>query len=203
VPRATIAACASTLALLVVIGDGCSSSSGGAPPCTVTPPAQDAFCTAVADYDSHCGHCTDCTAQNIEYCDKLSAASSDAYRAAFIACKDTASCSGPPAFTACVLRQMLAVAPTPVQAQAKTAYCTSCMTTNQSDCNGFFSIDPSSGKTGAGYNVLLANDALVNQAITTCSSMCDPLNYALCVAFMSCHQAGGDHCADGGFCAPQ
>ena len=199
----TFGACTLALLLLTLVGGGCSSSSGGAPPCTVTPPAQDPFCSAVAAYDSHCGHCHDCTAQNIGYCDKLSAASSDAYKAAFIVCKDTASCSGPPAFTECVEQRLQAVAPTAAQAQAKTAYCTACMATNQSDCNDFFTIDPSSNKTGAGYNVLLANDALAAQAVTMCSSMCDPLNYALCVAFMSCQQAGGDHCADGGFCAPQ
>ncbi len=202
-PRHFTVGCSATLLAAVFLHGGCSSSSGGAPPCTVTPPSQDAFCSAVAAYDSRCGHCQDCIGQNIEYCDKLSAVSSDAYRAAFIACKDSASCSESPAFAGCVEQQMQAATPTAAQAQAKTEYCASCMATNQSDCDGFFSIDPSNNKTGAGYNVLLASDALANQAAGLCASMCDPLHYALCVAFISCQQAGGDHCVDGGFCAPQ
>ena len=165
--------------------------------------AQDPFCVATASYYSRCNHCSDCTGQNIEYCAGRGAASSAAYRAALPACKDSAPCNVDPAFSRCVEEQMQGATPTPAQAAAKTAYCASCMTTNPDDCNSFFMSDPTTGKTGVGYNVLLASDDLAMMATANCSTMCTPLNYALCVAFQSCKQSGGDHCQDGGFCAPQ
>jgi hypothetical protein len=181
---------------------GCSSHTTATGECTIAPPVQDAFCRAVASYDGRCGHCQDCTAKNLQNCTQKEATLSSAYLAAYVACADSAPCGGDPAYSACVEQDMASATPTAAQAQAKTAYCAACSATNAADCAAFFSADPSSGTTGAGYNVLLYDDDLATKAAATCTSDCDPFHYAVCVALLACVPAGGDYCSDGGFCAP-
>lgn len=192
------------LLLLALAHGGCTSSSTTvtlACASTPVPPAQDPFCTALADYDGRCGHCQDCTEQNLQNCTKLGATVSDAYRGAFVSCKDAAACDGDPRFSTCVEQQMANAVPTAAQAQAKDAYCAACNATNASDCAAFFTVDPAGGKNGAGYNVLLYGDQVATMAVTTCSTKCDPFQYGVCTALLSCGPSGGDHCADGGWCA--
>jgi hypothetical protein len=166
-----------------------------------TPPSQDSFCTALASYDGRCGHCQDCTAKNLQNCQKLGATVSDAYRAAFVSCQDSAPCETDPHFSACVEEQMQSATPTAAQLQAKTAYCNACNATNAADCANFFAVDPSSGKNGPGYSILVYGDSIATQAATLCTADCDPFKYAVCVALASCGPSGGDYCADGGLCA--
>jgi len=188
---------------LVFAHGGCSSSSSGPTPCAATPvpPAQDTFCTALASYDGRCGHCDDCTAKNLQNCTKRSGALSDVHRAAFVGCKDSASCGADPAFSACVEQQMKNATPTDAQSRAKDDYCNRCNATNAADCTNFFLVDPGSGKTGAGYGILLYNDDIAARAPVDCAAECDPFRYAVCVALLACGPSGGDYCADGGFCA--
>jgi hypothetical protein len=195
--------------LLAIVLAGCSSTgpSSSVQPCatTPTPPAQDEFCTALADYYGRCGHCSDCAERNLQNCTKKGASISAAYRAAFLSCKDAIPCTGligadpggDPSFSACVETQMQKATPTSAQTQAKTAYCNACGATNASDCTNFF--EPK----GAGYNILLYSDAVAAMASATCASTCDPLNYGVCVALAFCGPSGGDYCsADGGLCTP-
>jgi hypothetical protein len=200
--RATaLAGAAGALVAVLLAHGGCSSRiSETTPPCTATPPAQDPYCTALASYDGRCGHCTDCTGQNLQNCSKAGSAIGDAYRAAFVSCKDQHPCNADPRFSSCVEQQMVGVAPTAAQAQAKSAYCTTCSATNASDCNGFFDLDPASGTHGIGYDVLLVSDAVAASAITTCSPKCNPFDYGVCVALLMCSASGGDYCANSGFC---
>jgi hypothetical protein len=189
---------------------GCSSTatgSGSSPSssaCSTSPvaPAQDAFCTALSSYDGRCGHCEDCTAKNLQNCTKIGATASDAYRNAFVACKDAAPCEGDPHTSACVKEKMAIATPTPAQEKAKAAYCNACNGTNARDCASFFSVNGPSGTNALGYNILLYSDTVAMMAVTTCSSTCDPFKYAVCVALLSCGPSGGDFCADGGLCAP-
>lgn len=111
-------------------------------------------------------------------------------------CSDLASHLG------CVPEQMAKATPTAAQVHAKDAYCAACGTTRADACASFFAVNVSPGKHGAGYGVLLASDQTATRAVTLCSTKCDPLDYAVCVALISCGEAGGDFCADGGFCAP-
>jgi hypothetical protein len=193
----------SFLLLLVAMPGGCSSASTTIT-CKLTPPAQDDYCTAMADYLGRCGHCHDCTEQNLQNCTQREMAISAAYHAAFVSCKDAIPCTGlpgpdpggDPSFSPCVEQQMQNATPTAAQAQAKTAYCSACSATNANDCTSFFS------SSGPGYNVLLYSDQLAMMAVANCSSKCDPLTYAICVALLFCGNSGGDFCVDGGFCAP-
>jgi hypothetical protein len=197
--RAGIAGGVAIGVAVVVAHGGCSSSATGAAPlCSPapTPPSQDPFCTALASYDGRCGHCADCTAKNVQSCAKRSAVLSDAYRAAFVACKDSASCDGDPAFDACITDRMKAATPTAAQNDARTAYCTACTGSNASTCAFFDS------KGGPGYPILQYSDAIAASAMTTCKD-CDALRYAVCVALVACKPAGGDYCDDGGLCQPQ
>jgi hypothetical protein len=158
----------------------------------------------MADYLGRCGHCHDCTEQNLRNCTQRENAISAAYRAAFVSCKDAIPCTGlagtdpggEPSFSTCVEQQMRNATPTAAQAQAKTAYCSACSATNASDCASFFA------SNGPGYNVLLNNDQLAATAVANCSSSCDPLKYGICAALLFCAASGGDFCVDGGFCAP-
>jgi hypothetical protein len=195
--------------LFVLLHGGCSSgsSTSSVQPCatTPTPPAQDDFCTALASYYGRCGHCSDCTERNLQNCTKKGAAISAAYRAAFVSCKDDIPCTGlvgpdpggDPSFSPCVEGQMQKATPTSAQAQAKIAYCNACSATNASDCANFFG---SNG--GPGYDVLQYSDDIATMAAANCSSNCDPLKYAVCVALLACGPSGGDFCTDGGLCAP-
>jgi len=189
------------LVFCTLASDGCSSSTSSVPACTLTAPAQDDFCLAVAHYDERCGHCQDCTAKNLQNCTKTASAASDAYHAAFVACQDEAPCEVDPRFSNCVERQMINASPTTPQMQAKDAYCAACGATNRDDCTNFFSVNPVSGKNGAGYNILLYADSVATSAVTTCMTSCDPFKYGVCVALLSCGPSGGDFCADSGFCA--
>jgi hypothetical protein len=63
----------SFLLLLLALPGGCSSASTSST-CTLTPPAQDDYCTAMADYLGRCGHCHDCTEQNLQTCAKRESA---------------------------------------------------------------------------------------------------------------------------------
>jgi hypothetical protein len=187
-----------------LVQDACSgTTSTSGHTCTLTPPTQDAFCKALAHYDEGCGHCQDCTAQNLQNCAKAESAASVAYQSAFIACQDGASCNGDPHYSKCVEQKMASAVPTAAQDQARVAYCTACSGTNTADCTNFFSVDPASGKNGAGYNILLYGDAIASQAAMMCSRTCDLFRYSICVALLACGPSGGDFCADGGFCAPQ
>jgi hypothetical protein len=205
IPRQTsiYTAAAAFVLTAVFCQGGCGGGAFAMPTCTLTPPAQDVLCTALADYDSRCGHCQDCTAQNLQNCTKASATVSDAYRSAFSKCSDRAPCDADPRFSACVLGEMAAAQPTSSQQAAKAAYCAACGATNAADCAGFFAIGATSGKTGPGYNVLLYGDAVAANAVSVCSAKCDPFQYGVCVALLSCGPSGGDHCADSGFCAAQ
>jgi hypothetical protein len=42
---------------------------------------------------------------------------------------------------------------------------------------------------------------VAERAVMLCSSKCTAFDYAICVALIECSEAGGDYCADGGFCA--
>jgi hypothetical protein len=181
---------------------GCSHHASGPTPCTIASPTEDPFCNALAVYDGRCGHCSDCTAQNLQNCTKRASALSAAYLAAFIACQDAADCKADPGQTSCVEQQMVGVTPTAAQLQAKDAYCSACGATQANDCAAFFAVDPGSGNNGPGYNVLLYDDAVAAQALTTCAAYCDPFDYAVCVALLACGPSGGDFCDDGGLCTP-
>jgi hypothetical protein len=209
--QGTIVAGACAAALLALLLDGCSSSTttgGQACANTPTPPAGDAsrddFCMALADYYGRCGHCSDCTEQNLQNCTKKGNAISAAYRTAFLMCHTNIPCTGlvgadpggNPAFSPCIEQAMKMASPTAAQAQAKTAYCNACGATNAADCASFFE------SNGPGYNVLLSNDEVAAMAMTTCGSSCDPLKYGICVGFLPCGPSGGDYCADAGFCTP-
>jgi hypothetical protein len=190
----------------VLAPGGCSSTSSSPPaptPCAVTPtpPADDSLCMAMASYDGRCGHCDDCTAKNLQNCTKLGSTMSDAYRAAYVACKDSAPCGADPAFSSCVVQRMKSATPTTAQDEARADYCNRCNATNASDCASFFSADPILGKNGPGYSVLLNADQVATMALTTCANECDPFRYGVCVALVACGPSGGDFCADGGFCA--
>ncbi|HTQ44213.1 MAG TPA: hypothetical protein VMI75_15745 [Polyangiaceae bacterium] len=198
---------AAGILVFVMLYGGCSSaSSPAAQSCatTPTPPAQDDFCTALASYYGRCGHCSDCTEQNLQNCTKKGSAISAAYHAAFLSCTDAIPCSGlvgadpggDPSFSTCVEQQMRSATPTAAQAAAKTAYCNACNATNANDCTNFFA------STGPGYNVLLYGDAMATMATANCASSCDPLKYGVCVALLACGPTGGDYCSDGGLCAP-
>lgn len=165
---------------------------------------KDDFCSAVAAVDGRCGHCNDCRGKNLEKCTKRGESISAAHRAAYIVCKDRITCDENMAsLLGCVQEEMAKAVPTLTQTQAKDAYCAACGTTNAADCASFFSVDPKAGKNGAGYSLLLAGDKTATRAISLCSSKCNPLDYGVCVALISCGEAGGDYCQDSGFCAPQ
>jgi hypothetical protein len=191
---------AAILVALLLSHGGCGTAKMGPTPCTATPPAQDSYCTALADYDGRCGHCGDCTGRNLQNCTEAGAAISDPYRAAFVSCRNALPCGSDPRFSSCVLQEMVSVVPTAAQMQAKTAYCNACGATS-AQCTGFFAIDPNAGTYGTGYNVLVVDDAIAMSTVTTCSSQCDALHYGICVALLSCGPSGGDFCADGGLCA--
>ncbi len=197
----TSALAVAIVALLVFAApsSGCTTTNGP-PACALTPPSQDDFCTALAAYDQQCLHCSDCTAKNLQNCAKAGATMSAAHRSAYVACKPDFTCDTEPRVSSCVESRMAAATPTVAQAAAKTAYCNACNATNAADCSGFFSVDSKTGKYGTGYNVLLVSDDIAMNAISTCSSKCDPLQYGICVALITCQPAGGDYCVDGGFC---
>jgi hypothetical protein len=197
------------LFVVLLIDAGCSSrsSTSDSPPgsCSVDPipPSSDDFCEALAHYDGRCGHCDDCIAKNLQNCGKLGSAISSAYREAWVACKDTAACSDNPPTTTCIAQRMQGATPSAAQLSAKKAYCDACSATNASDCENYFGIDPASGKSGAGYNILLYSDDVVAMASSTCASTCDPFHHAVCIALRACGSSGGDYCDDGGLCAPR
>jgi hypothetical protein len=189
----------------MLLGGGCTSSTTTIScASTPTPPAQDDFCTALASYYGRCGHCSDCTEQNLSNCTKQGNAIGAAYRAAFVACKDDIPCTGlagvdpggDPSRSPCIEQKMKSAVPTAAQTQAKTAYCNGCQATNAMGCASFFD------SSGPGYNVLLYSDEVAAMALTICSSSCDPFRYGVCVALAYCGPSGGDFCSDAGFCAP-
>jgi hypothetical protein len=180
---------------------GACSSDESSPPCALVTGKGDPFCEALATYDGRCGHCSDCTGKNLERCTTKGAAISAAHRAALIACKDEMPCSNTPSQTRCVRREMKKIVPSPTQERAKSAYCNACGATNAEACADFFRIDETALSDGIGYSVLLAGDATVERAIGLCSAKCTPLDYAVCVALVSCGDEGGDSCVDSGFCA--
>jgi hypothetical protein len=184
--------------LLVVLAGACSTEATP-PPCALVTGKGDAFCEALATYDGRCGHCSDCTGKNLERCTTKGAAISAAHRAAIVACKEEMPCSDRPSLTRCVRREMKKIVPSPTQDRARNAYCAACG--DSPACTDFFRIDETTPSDGIGYNVLLAADATVRRAIDLCSTKCTPLDYAVCVALVSCGDEGGDSCADGGFCA--
>lgn len=195
----------------ILVAIGCSSSdettSSMAKACTLpaSVPSTDDFCAALASHNGRCGHCSDCTGQNMQSCAKRGAAMSAAHRAALIKCKDESPCD--PAFTSllgCVQTELGKATPTPAQQQAKDAYCTACRATNQADCDSFFATNLPNNQNGAGYSILLGGDSTATKAVTTCASKCDPNAYGICVALILCGEDGGDYCADGGpFCKTQ
>jgi hypothetical protein len=199
--RVGIASAALVAFGLVIAPGGCNSNAPTPCATTPTPPAQDAFCVGLANYDGRCGHCSDCTAQNLQNCAKLGTAVSDAYRAAFVQCIDAVSCDTDPTRDPCVLEAMKKAGPTAAQNQAKKAYCDLCKKTNASDCADFFNVDTTSGMNGIGYGVLVYGDAVASTVVTLCNE-CDPGKYAICIALASCNSSGGDFCVDSGICAP-
>jgi hypothetical protein len=189
-------------AALVVayVAGGCSSSSTGeTKACSITAPSADDFCTALASYDGRCGHCEDCVGKNLRNCEKRGASISATHRAAFVACKDEMPCIDDTAHASCILDRIRGATPTAAQVQAKDAYCAACGATS-AGCQGFFDVGADIGKTGPGYNILLGSDLVAQRAIMLCASKCVPFDYAVCVGLIHCAEAGGDFCADGGFC---
>jgi len=188
----------------LALGDGGCSTEPVPPPCELAAELRtDEFCSALATYYGRCGHCHDCKGKNLDACIQRGSAISEPYRVSFIACQDTMDCSDNPSHTACITRRMENAVPTTAQAQAKDAYCAACSATHAAGCESFFSVNASSGQLGTGYGVLIGGDQVAARAVTLCSSKCDPFDYGICVALISCQEAGGDFCVDSGFCAPQ
>jgi len=178
-------------------GDG---SGDSAPGCILPPAAtgtETDFCNAVADVYSRCGNCEACKQSNANNCIQFGDAISDAYKKAFVACKETISCGDYAAWAGdpCVVAQLQTATWSAKQIAVKDKYCSTCPA-QAFECAHFFDFGggdagADAGSSGLGAFVALGNDTTAQNILDKCVS-----------AGFDCSAVGFGLCSAGPFCDP-
>jgi hypothetical protein len=172
-------------------------------------PGDVAFCDAFAEVYDRCGSCESCRQTDVSNCAEFSAALSDSYKAAIVACKDTLSCDNLQSqnlSSDCITKQFSSAAPTAEQTTVKNAYCAKCTDIDAGDlpCDDFFF--QADGGASAGAAVLLVSDPIAADIKTACVDLgiCGAAGFYVCAGNQLCNgkDKGPTTACSSGFCKP-